>query len=96
MHQRDQEKGDGLVAEIDGQRYHYVVMKDSDRPGDVDGHGGREFTIEFIDRAFGKALWEKGFKFDNRQCLVTRNLWSQDLIPKAHWSKFSVNCKITS
>jgi hypothetical protein len=94
MVKRDKEKGNGLVSV---NYIHYTVSPDHPQPGPGDGHGGSEFEI-VVDMRTAARLHEQGLKIafreDEKWILTTRNLWSQDLIPKKHRHLFTPNCEI--
>jgi len=92
MYDRDQIQRDAIVVQHTDGRYHYTIHKDSKEPGYGDGHGGGLFRFE-VDHKTADNFLELGMKVEGN-VLLSRNVWSQDRIPKKHWDKFPVNAKL--
>jgi hypothetical protein len=90
---RDKVAGNAIVTP---DHRHYTVSPDSPVPGWGDGHGGREFVFE-VDVTTAHRLQAIGLNvkqsplFQATWLLTSRNVWSQDRIPKKHWDKFPPN-----
>jgi hypothetical protein len=95
MAKRDEDVGNALITEA---YEHYLIQKDSAKPGQGDGFGGSEFRIQYFGHEWSRLVeWVSHWQIAEMSrdpLIISHNLWGQGTIPPRHRHLFKPNCKI--